>query len=199
MEQARGAQALNMGGDISDERLMLLYRDGDAEAFEQLYRRHKDALYGYLFRQCSNPAIAIELAQDVWLNVIRARRRYRPKAKFSTYLFKLARNRLIDHFRKHSGTRSNPSDGEDTPDVEELADEANPGPERQASAEVDIERLSELIETLPDLQREAFLLFAEGLSVPEIAEVTDTQPETARSRLRYALGKLRAAFASNPA
>ena len=80
---------------------MLCYRDGDAGAFDALYARHKGGLYRYLLRQCREPAAAEELFQDVWMNLIRARARYTVQAKFTTYLYRLAHNRLIDHYRKH--------------------------------------------------------------------------------------------------
>ena len=72
---------------LSDESLMLRYADGDAHAFETLYGRHKDALYRFVRRQCGDPDIAFELAHDIWLKLIAARRRYRPTAVFTTYLF----------------------------------------------------------------------------------------------------------------
>jgi RNA polymerase sigma factor (sigma-70 family) len=58
-------------------------------------------LYRYLLRQCREPAAAEELFQDVWMNLIRARAGYTVQAKFTTYLYRLAHNRLIDHYRKH--------------------------------------------------------------------------------------------------
>ena len=81
---------------------MLLYRDGDAGAFDALYARHKGGLYRYLLRQCREAAAAEELFQDVWMNLIRARAGYTVQAKFTTYLYRLAHNRLIDHYRKNS-------------------------------------------------------------------------------------------------
>src|SRR5436190_18395294 len=83
-----------------DEDLMLAYRDGNAAAFDQLYRRHKGPLYRYLLRQCRDAAAAEELFQDVWMNLVRARAGYTVTARFSTYLYRLAHNRLIDHYRR---------------------------------------------------------------------------------------------------
>ena len=90
------------GAESSDEELMLGYRDGDAAAFDVLYARHKGGVYRYLHRQCRDAAAAEELFQDVWMNLIRARAGYTVQAKFTTYLYRLAHNRLIDHYRKHS-------------------------------------------------------------------------------------------------
>src|SRR5688572_28947603 len=83
-----------------DEELMLAYRDGAAGAFDELYRRHRAPLYRYLLRQCRDAAAAEELFQDVWMNVIRARSSYAVTARFTTYLYRLAHNRLIDHYRR---------------------------------------------------------------------------------------------------
>ena len=85
--------------DDADETLMLRYRDGDAGAFEHLYARHKGSLYRYLLRQCGQPAVAEELFQDIWLKLIAARGGYAVQAKFSTWLYRIAHNRLVDHYR----------------------------------------------------------------------------------------------------
>ena len=89
-----------MDNAAPDEELMNRYRDGDAHAFEVLYTRHKGPLYRYLLRQCGAAALAEELFQDVWMKLIRARERYETRAKFTTYLYHLAHNRLIDHYRR---------------------------------------------------------------------------------------------------
>jgi len=78
---------------------MLAYAAGDAAAFETLYARHKGGLYRYVLRQCANAGIAEELFQDVWMNVLRARASYVPSAKFTTWLYRIAHNRVIDHWR----------------------------------------------------------------------------------------------------
>jgi hypothetical protein len=83
----------------SDEELMERYRDGDAGAFDLLYARHKGGVYRYMLRQCNDRGIAEELYQDVWTNLIRARAGYAVTAKFTTWLYRLAHNRLIDHYR----------------------------------------------------------------------------------------------------
>src|SRR5215207_7311153 len=84
----------------TDEELMLAYARGSADAFETLYRRHKAPLYRYLVRQCRDPATAEELFQDIWANIVRARQSYTVAARFTTYLYHLAHNRLIDHYRR---------------------------------------------------------------------------------------------------
>ena len=165
---------------------MLLYRDGEAGAFDTLYARHKGGLYRYLARQCRDAAVAEELFQDVWMNLIRARSGYTVQAKFTTYLYRLAHNRLIDHYRKHSHVAMVAFEDEDGEALEELPADDALDAKRQAG------RLLELIAELPEVQREAFLLQQEGgMSVEEIALATGVARETAKSRLRYAMSRLR--------
>lgn len=173
-----------------DERLMLRYRDGDRRAFEVLYARHKGPLYRYLRRQCGSAAIAEELFQDVWLNLIRARERYTVKARFTTYLYRLAHNRLIDHYRSRRGLPESFDDDCAAPEAIPIDDRDLP--EQAADRRLQAERLLEHVAALPEAQREAFLLREEGgLSLDEIAEVTGVNRETAKSRLRYAVARLR--------
>ncbi|MCZ6577142.1 MAG: RNA polymerase sigma factor [Gammaproteobacteria bacterium] len=187
-----------MGTERSDEDLMLAYGHGDLRAFETIYDRHKGALYRYLRRHCGKADVAEELFQDIWTNLIRARSRYRVRAKFTTYLFRLAHNRVIDYYRRQAHNpirmdgRSNPYGGEDGFELEDLP-EADYAPieDRLHSKRLAV-RLLKLIEKLPPPQREAFLLREEtGLSLEEIAEVTGVNAETTKSRLRYAVAKLR--------
>jgi RNA polymerase sigma-70 factor (ECF subfamily) len=174
----------------SDEELMLGYRDGDAAAFEALYGRYKGSLYRYLLRQCRVAAVAEELFQDVWLNLVRARERYEVKAKFATYLFHLAHNRLIDYYRRQAAGL--PLSYSDDAALEELPDSRQVAPETRLDLKRQAARLKQLIGDLPEAQREAFLLHEEaGLSLEEIAGVTGVNAETAKSRLRYAVAKLK--------
>src|SRR5262245_56603504 len=115
--------AMPSAAESSDEDLMLLYRDGDAGAFDALYARHKGGLYRYLLRQCRNQALAEELFQDVWMNLTRARTSYTVEARFTTYLYRLAHNRLIDHYRIYSQHEVASFDDEGGPTLENLVDE----------------------------------------------------------------------------
>ena len=173
---------------------MLLYRDGEAGAFDTLYARHKGGLYRYLARQCRDAAAAEELFQDVWMNLIRARSGYTVQAKFTTYLYRLAHNRLIDHYRKHSHVAmvAFEDEDEDGEALAELPDERGRPADDALDAKRQAGRLLELIAELPEVQREAFLLQQEGgMSVEEIALATGVARETAKSRLRYAMSRLR--------
>ena len=178
--------------ESTDEALMLLYRDGDAGAFDALYARHKGGLYRYLLRQCRDAAAADELFQDVWMNLIRARAGYTVQAKFTTYLYRLAHNRLIDHYRKNSHVAMVSFDAEDCEVIADPPDERERPQDETLDAKRQAERLMELVAGLPEAQREAFLLQQEGgMSVGEIAQATGVTRETAKSRLRYAMVKLR--------
>jgi RNA polymerase sigma-70 factor, ECF subfamily len=179
-----------------DARLMLRYRDGDADAFSALYARHKGPLYRYLLRQVRNAGAAADLFQEVWSRLVATRSRYEARAKFATFLFHIAHNCTMDFFRRdlrlhqasdaaHEGQTSEPEVPEyQRPDV--IAEFAE-----QRSA------LLASLRALPPEQREAFLLHEEtGLTIEEIARVTQVGVETAKSRLRYAIRKLKKSLAS---
>ena len=176
--------------ELDDSALMLQYRDGDTAAFEVLYRRHNDALYRYLLRLSLDSAVAEDVFQEAWGKIIRARSGYRPTAKFSTYLFRVAHNCFIDYLRRN---RRHAHSGAIDPDQTESEAESPDDLTERAMAR---RRLEAGLATLPEEQRDAFLLYEEaGLSIDDIAKVTDVNRETAKSRLRYAVRKLRAALA----
>ena len=196
--QTSGKIFADMDDAISDEDLMLRYRDGDAVAFDALYDRHRGGLYRFLLRQLRNAAIAEELFQEIWINLINARERYTVQAQFKTYLYRIARNRLVDHVRRQKGAVivSMPGDADCPDDGIEVADDDIHTPDARAWASQQLEKIVELVEALPDGQRETFLLHQEGrLTLEGIAEVTGVNRETAKSRLRYALNKLRQGLA----
>jgi RNA polymerase sigma-70 factor (ECF subfamily) len=177
----------------TDEELMLRYGAGDAGAFDLLYGRHKGRLYRYLRRQSGAEGVADELFQDVWMRVIDARDRYEPRAKFTTWLFTIAHNRLMDHFRGSSRVALQSYDDDPEPVDAVAADTLSP--EDDVARKQRAARILAAIDALPAAQREAFVLQQEGeMSVEEIAQATGVNRETAKSRLRYALAKLRAAL-----
>jgi RNA polymerase sigma-70 factor (ECF subfamily) len=165
---------------------MLAYRDGNAGAFETLYSRHRARLYRFVLRSVKERGLAEELFQDVWMRVIEARERYFPSAKFTTWLYSIAHNRLVDHWRRK---------GLALVDLENVEVEGNsPDPARHAEVRESVQRFAKALEALPPAQQEAFLLHEEaGMSVAEIAQATGVGPEAAKSRLRYAMSKLKAA------
>ena len=185
------------GADSSDEDLMLAYAAGDAAAFDTLYARHKGGVYRYLLRQCRDAGIAEQLFQDVWMNLIRVRTTYQPSAKFTTWLYTLAHNRLIDHHRASGRVTLVSTDDENHADVvAALAASHRSEPESRAVNRELGERLKDAVAALPAAQRDAFLLQQEGgLTLEEIAVLTGVGAETVKSRLRYATNKLRAELA----
>lgn len=175
----------------ADENLMLRYGQGDTAAFEVLYARHKDPLYRFVLRGVGNAAPAAELAQDVWIRVIEARLRYQPTAKFTTWLYQIAHNRLVDHWRaRHMAIL--PVDDEIIASVAA----APPAQPEVQTADADCAKLLlQSLAALPEEQRELILLREEGeLSIEEMAQVQGVGRETAKSRLRYALAKLKEAL-----
>jgi len=175
--------------DPGDDALMLAYAAGDVAAFEVLYRRHRDKLYRFLVRQLRNPALADEIFQDIWQRVIAGREGWRPDALFTTWLYRIAHNRLADHWRAASHRPPPPEDAD-----ARTARVADPDtPERNASAFEDRRQLQRALEALPVEQREVLLLRLEqDLTLEEIGAITGAGRETVKSRLRYAMDKLRA-------
>ena len=184
----------------SDEALLAGFAGGDAGAFALLYARHERPVFRFLRRSLGNDAAAQDLLQEVWLAVVRNAAAFEPRARFATWLYGIARNRLIDHWRARRDTVSldqeAANDGETAASpVERLAAGADCEPEVQAMSRAQAVAFVAAVEQLPAPQREAFLLHAEGgLSVEEVAQLTGVGRETAKSRLRYAMIRLRAAM-----
>lgn len=179
--------------DEPDETLMLRYAGGDMGAFDTLYGRHELAVWRFVFRSVKVQAVADDLLQDVWFSVARHASSYEVKAKFRTWLFTLAHNRLVDHLRTakhHASLDASDEDARSLADT--LVADSGFGPVRQLQSREQAAALIAAVEQLPLEQREAFLLQAEGdLSVQEIAQATGVNFETAKSRLRYARASLR--------
>jgi RNA polymerase sigma-70 factor (ECF subfamily) len=183
-----------MGSERTDEELMLAYAGGDLIAFEMLYRRHRGTLYRFLLRSLHQRADADELFQETWSRAVAARERYRVEAKFTTWLLQIAHNLVIDRFRR-ARPQASAEETEwvlnqiDAPDEEQ--------PDRVLSEFEQRRRLQIALEDLPEEQRVTFLLRMEnGLGLDEISEVTGAGRETVKSRLRYALARVRAKFES---
>jgi RNA polymerase sigma-70 factor (ECF subfamily) len=180
--------------DDEDAQLMLAYARGEMRAFETLYSRHRAALYRYLVRQARDGEVANDLFQEVWSRVVVNRSRYEPRAKFRTFLFTLAHNCFIDHCRRVKARPAGP--GIDEADAADLlpADE-NSMPENALSRSENTRRYRAALAGLPAEQRDVYLLHEESdLSLEEIARVTGVGVETAKSRLRYAVNKLKASL-----
>ena len=181
--------------DECDEKLMLAYGRGEAAAFDRLYARHKGGVYRYVLRHCGNAGIADELFQDIWMSVIRVRETYAPTARFANWLYTLAHHRIVDHWRASGQAMLVSVDADDASEtaIDALPDARGVDPEMQAWRRQAARRLHAALAALPPAQRDAFLLQQEGgLSLAEIAALTGVGAETIKSRLRYAIARLRA-------
>jgi RNA polymerase sigma-70 factor (ECF subfamily) len=177
----------------SDEELLRRYAGGQASAYEQLYRRHELRVFRYLLRNLRNQALAEEAHQETWFAVAREAARYRPTARFTTWLFTIAHHRMVDALRAQRVTVEWEAA---EPQVQQALAVANAistaSPYASALASERGAALLRALAVLPDEQRQAFLLQQEGeLGVEEIAAVCGCNFETAKSRLRYARSKLR--------
>jgi RNA polymerase sigma-70 factor (ECF subfamily) len=147
----------------------------------------------FVQRTALNRSDTDEIIQETWMAVIRGAERYVPNARFTTYLFSIARRRGLDRWRR----RGRHPELEDADVIAQIPAPTRTQPESVLGAEALAEAIVAALETLPLLQRETFLLRADtDLTIEEIAQVTGTTRETAKSRLRYALGRLRAALES---
>lgn len=184
----------------SDENLMLAYAAGDAGAFTRLYERHEKPVYRFLLRSLGAPAQAEELMQEVWVSVIRSASGYRPSARFTTWLYGIARSRLIDHWRSRRETVSYDEAAANDEDGGNAWIEAIPGaeadrPDVRLLSRAQAAAFMQAVQALPPPQREAFLLHVDAeMSLQEVAALTGVGTETAKSRVRYALAKLRLAM-----
>ncbi len=179
---------------------MLAFARGDADAFGELFARHERGVYRFLLRSLSGQtAVAEDLLQEVWLAVVRNAAGWEPRARFATWLYGIARTRLIDHWRarrEHVSLDATDDDAEDSPSwTAELAADRTVQPEVRVASRAHAKAFIAAVEQLPAAQRETFLLHAEAeLTLTEIAALTGVGMETAKSRLRYAMARLRTAL-----
>jgi RNA polymerase sigma factor (sigma-70 family) len=167
-----------------DAALMARFATGDTSAFEQLYRRHRAPLYRYIVRLTPHRVDADEVFQEVWMAVVRSCERYQPSARFVTFLFAIAHRRIADQARR-AGRFSKVQ-------ISESVVDQGAGPQILAEGAALAMAVQAAVGQLPLVQRETFLLHAEGdLTVQEIADVTGAPYETVKSRLKYANQTLR--------
>ena len=188
--------------ESSDELLIHRYRGGDLRAFEVLLGRYRRPLFSYLLRSTRDRADAEELYQDVWLRVVERIDAFRGESSFATWLYAIARHRMIDHqrrmkLRRHDsldtaagGGNQEPSEG--GPWVARLV-AGGPTAETEAMRRETLSRVDQQVRALPEPQRDVLLLRTlQGLTFDEIAEIVEASPNTVKSRMRYALERLRA-------
>ena len=186
--------------DDSDESLMLRYRDGDVRAFELLVTRHRKALFNFILRFVRDTAAAEDVTQETFLRLVKGADAYERQAKFTTWLYTIARNLCVDAARrgKHRKAASLDAplgDEDGSASLLDLVPDGAAGVDRQAQSRELAVRLRQAIEALPDEQREIFLLReVADLQFNEIANVIGCPENTVKSRMRYALEKLREAL-----
>ena len=186
--------------DDSDESLMLRYRDGDVRAFELLVTRHRKALFNFILRFVRDTAQAEDVTQETFLRLVKGADAYERQAKFTTWLYTIARNLCVDAARrgKHRKAASLDAplgDEDGSASLLDLVPDGAAGVDRQAQSRELAVRLRQAIEALPDEQREIFLLReVADLQFNEIANVIGCPENTVKSRMRYALEKLREAL-----
>jgi RNA polymerase sigma-70 factor (ECF subfamily) len=179
---------------VSDEELIMMFQNGDSEAFEKLFLRYKQAIFHFIFRFCKNSETAQELTQDVFSKIITKSDTFRHDSRFSTWIYTIARNITIDHSRKMTH-RKQPSLDEKRQNGLSLLDTVESKThqaDRTAISNNLKTRILEAIDNLPEEQKEVFILREHnGLSFEEISEITASKTGTVKSRMRYALESLR--------
>ncbi|MFB2660675.1 sigma-70 family RNA polymerase sigma factor [Shewanella mangrovisoli] len=174
----------------TDEQLMLRYAKGDGKAFEQLYLKHKGALYRYFVRQLGDKQLAEDLYQETWGRVIRAAANYEPSAKFNTWLYRIAHNLLIDHVRAVKPVDLVSHDNEEGQDTFVGAEQEQPDVHWQETQKSLL--LKTCIALLPQVQKEAFILNIEmGFTAAVISDIAGVTLEATKSRIRYAYQSLK--------
>jgi RNA polymerase sigma-70 factor (ECF subfamily) len=182
----------------TNEQLMVAYSQGDSGAFEELLRRHQRPVLNFIFRYVGNRATAEDLVQDVFMRIIRRASSYKREAKFTTWLYTIARNICIDHSRRMTHRRAASLDhpvrsgGEDRRTLGESIPSTDAATDRRAMGRQLGEQIKVAVDNLAEDQREVFLMREYlGLPFKEIAEIVKIPENTAKSRMRYALEKLR--------
>lgn len=183
----------------------MAYQRGDTAAFAELVTRHEKPLWSYLRRLTRDDLLAEDLLQETFMRVIHGAKSWRPEAKLTTWLYTIARNLYVDHARKQTHRRALSLDGQgpcgddsSPPSLHDRVAAAAPDAERIAHNRELAERIEHALAQLPEAQREVFLM-REVLELPfaEIAQVVGASEATIKSRMRYALERLRVALADS--
>jgi RNA polymerase sigma-70 factor (ECF subfamily) len=180
---------------------MIRFQRGDRAAFTLLVRKHQTPLYNFVLRHLRSTSLAEEVVQDAFVRVVHSAAEFKHEARFSTWLYTIARNLCIDQTRKNA-LRRHPSldepvraDGADGPTLGDHTADGGANVERAAGATEIRERVLAAIETLPEEQREVFLMREiSNLPFKEIAEIVGASENTVKSRMRYALERLQGAL-----
>ena len=183
--------------DDSDESLMLRYRDGDVRAFELLVTRHRKALFNFILRFVRDTAQAEDVTQETFLRLVKGADAYERQAKFTTWLYTIARNLCVDQtrrrkHRKHASLDAPMDSSEESGTLMDVVPGTEMASDRQTVNKQLHEQMQRAIGALSEEQREVFLM-REFLDMPfkQIADVVGVPENTVKSRMRYALEKLR--------
>ncbi len=187
--------------DPTDESLMLRYQQGDRAAFGVLVKRHQGPLFNFAVRQLRIQPLAEDVVQETFVRVVQNAADFKHEARFTTWVYTITRNLCIDQLRKRA-LRKHPSldqaSGEegDGPTLGEQTADPRASVEREATGTELKERIARAVDTLPDEQREVFLMReVANLPFKEIADITGVSENTVKSRMRYALERLQEALA----
>ena len=178
---------------------MAAYQKGDVDAFAELAARHEKRLWNFLRRFVRDKATAEDLLQEVFLRVVKSAVEWQPTAKVSTWLFTIARNLCTDHARRAEHRQAdsldqNRSDDSGPRRIDRMAAEGG-NAEREVMGREIASLVDHAVAELPLEQREVFLMReVMDMSFAEIAAQTGASEPTVKSRMRYALERLRAAL-----
>jgi RNA polymerase sigma-70 factor (ECF subfamily) len=198
-------EAMRLELEKEDARLMHAFKKGDAKAFERLLGKHKKPVYNFCLRMLQERSAAEDAMQEVFLRVVRSAKDWQQNAKFTTWLYTIARNHCIDALRKagHRKTASldqtlQEGEGEGSTLSDRLSDEESVTPDRGAESARLRRKLTEAIASLSDEQREVFVMREySGMPFKDIAAVVGVPENTVKSRMRYALEHLKSHLAKH--
>jgi RNA polymerase sigma-70 factor, ECF subfamily len=188
--------------EVTDEVLMMRFQAGDRAAFANLVRRHKTAIYNFIFRLVRSGTTAEDLVQDVFVKVVQSAADFKHESRFSTWAYAIARNICIDHlrkmaFRQHPSLDQAAGNDPSGPTLLDRTADVHPSSavERSVIGQELGQRIARCVESLPTDQREVFLLREIGnLPFKDIASITGVPENTVKSRMRYALERLQEAL-----
>lgn len=187
--------------EISDEALMIRYQRGERVALTLLVRRHQTPLFNFALRQLGAPQQAEDVVQEAFVRVVQKAGEFKHEARFTTWVYTITRNLCIDQLRKRALRRHasldapRSSDEGEGPTLGEQTEDSRASVEREATGNELRDRIAKAVETLPDDQREVFLMREmSNLPFKEIAEIVGVPENTVKSRMRYALERLQQAL-----
>lgn len=183
----------------ADEVLMERVREGDRAAFENLIDRHERRVFTFFYRRVHDNGHAEDMTLDVWMKIYQARENYRPDAKFTTYLYRVARNHWIDYMRvHHSGTRpamvsiEESGDDDDGPSLLDALRSTGESPERRQQRAELAAKIREGVDQLSDGEADVFRLAVfDEVRYADIGRILDIPVGTVKSRMHTSMHKLR--------